>query len=303
MSVFNGALALNALTAVDRPRTVPWGAHSLSRRVVAWAALSVLAAVTVQRASVDAVVQVALHPMSVVDQRMVHGWGVLLLCLGGLLLKRGPIRGALSDGLSLWTMALGLVWLGASFLLFPPAALLACVLGLFTLLVGRAAFWPSVLMGVYLVSVGFPVAVERWADAPVGMVTAAAAGSVLRAADFPLLLNGQFITFQDSAGNAIRVLINASCAGPATLGVFLALYALMALDAPLPLRTAAGLFALGFLGTWLQNVGRLIYLLLVGHHQGEPAMWVAHNDSGYLWFIGWYAIFGLAYLRFAAGRR
>jgi exosortase/archaeosortase family protein len=101
----------------------------------------------------------------------------------------------------------------------------------------------------------------------------------------------------------IRVLINASCAGPATLGVFLALYALMSVDAPLPWRSGATLFALGFIGTWLQNVGRLVYLLLVGHHDGEAAMWAAHNDSGYLWFIGWYALFGLVYLRAAAGGR
>jgi exosortase/archaeosortase family protein len=157
-------------------------------------------------------------------------------------------------------------------------------------------------MGIYLVSVGFPAAVERWFDAPVGMVTATMAGGTLRVADFPLSLFGQFITFQDSAGNVIRVLINSACAGPATLGVFLAVYALMAIDAPLPWRAALGMFALGFVGTWLQNVGRLMYLLLVGHHQGEAAMWVAHNDSGYLWFIGWYAIFGLIYLKVAAGR-
>ena len=303
MTVFTGALALNALAAVDRPRNVPWGEHSPSRLVFAWAALTALAAATLHRPSVEAVAQVLLHPMSVVDQRLVHGWGVVALCLGGLWLKRAPIRGALGAGVSAWSIALGIAALGASLVLFPPAALLACALGLFALLVGRAALWPAVLLAIYLVSVAFPSAVERWADAPVGMMTAAAAGTVLRVADFPVVLMGQFVTFQDSAGNAIRVLINSSCAGPATLGVFLALFALMAIDAPLPWRSALGLFALGFLGTWLQNVGRLVYLLLVGHQQGEPAMWLAHNDSGYLWFIGWYALFGLLYLRVAAGRR
>ena len=301
-----GAFALNALVAVDRARSVPWREASLRHRLVAWAATGVLAAATAHRASVELIVQVLLNPMAVVDQRLVHGWGVLALCLGGLWLKRAAIRTALaarSDSVNLWTLALGAAWLTASFSLFPPAGLLACVLGLFALVVGRAALWPSVLMAIYLVSVGFPVAIAQWADAPVGMVTATMAGSVLRLADYPLVLMGQFIAFHDSEGNVIRVLINSACAGPATLGVFLAIYALMAIDAPLPWRAALGMFALGFLGTWIQNVGRLVYLLLVGHHQGEPAMWVAHNDSGYLWFIAWYAVFGLIYLKIAAGRR
>ena len=272
-------------------------------RLVAWTVLTAVCAALWYRSSLDALVRVAQQPMSVVDQRLVHTWGVLALCLGGVWLKRSAIRAALARGATVWSTVLGVAWLGASFWLFPPAALLAGAVGLFALVVGRAALWPSALLVVYLVSSAVPIAIERWADVPVGAVTASAAASVLGAAGYPLVLTGNFIAFPDAGGQVIRVLINASCAGPATLGVFLAIYALMAIDSPLAWRPGAALFALGFFGTWLQNVARLVYLLLVGHHQGEPAMWAAHNDSGYLWFIAWYAVFGVLYLRVAASRR
>jgi exosortase/archaeosortase family protein len=274
-----------------------------SLRLLAWAALTGLGAAVLYRPSVEALAQVMRQPMTVVDQHMVHTWGVLTLCAGGVWLKRASIRVALGRGSSAWSVALGAVWIGASFWLFPPAALLAGTVGAFALLVGRAALWPSALLGIYLLSSAFPIAIERWADTLVGAVTASAAASVVGAAGYPLVITGNFIAFADSAGHVIRVLINSSCAGPATMGVFLAIYALMAIDSPLAWRPAAALFTLGFIGTWLQNVARLVYLLLVGHHQGEAAMWAAHNDSGYLWFIAWYAVFGVLYLRVATGGR
>jgi hypothetical protein len=52
----------------------------------------------------------------------------------------------------------------------------------------------------------------------------------------------------------------------------------------------------GVAGTYLQNLGRVIGLLVVGHVQGAGKLWAAHEDAGYVLFIAWYALFVAAYL-------
>ena len=272
-------------------------------RLLVWLVLTLGAAVTAYRSSSLAIATTLLHPLQVLNDHLVHAWGVLALCLAALWLKRRtlfpPARQRRGEQLR-WAAA-GAAWLAISGVLFAPAALLAGAVGLYALVCGRAARWPSVLMAVYLAAAGLPSLVERFADRPVGLVTAAATTTVLRTAGYPLARAGQDLSLVDAGGATVRVLINASCAGPATMGVFLAIFALMAMDLPLPWAPAAGLLLVGVAGTWLQNVGRLVYLLLVGYYRGEAALWAAHADSGYLWFIGWYAAFALCYI-WVAGR-
>ena len=91
------------------------------------------------------------------------------------------------------------------------------------------------------------------------------------------------------------VLVNAACAGPATMGLFIALFALMMLDRPLPARKAGCIFAFGIVGTWVQSLVRLIILLLVGYYYGEAALWTAHFWTIYVLFPLWYLIFLYVY--------
>jgi exosortase/archaeosortase family protein len=98
-------------------------------------------------------------------------------------------------------------------------------------------------------------------------------------------------------------MITAACAGPATFGVFMALFGLMAMDVRPSWGVTAGLFVFGLLGTWVQNLVRVVYLLMVGYREGADAMWIAHDNTGYLWFISWYVVFAFVYLSAAARHR
>jgi exosortase/archaeosortase family protein len=277
------------------PRTLP-----RPSRLGLWLGLWGAASALLYRDSWLLIAGVVANPFHVVDERMVHAWGVLALCLLGLFLKRRAIRDDLRGGPSVRYAAFGLGCCAASPLLFPPAALLAGGLGLFALLFGQAARWPALLMLVYLATVSFPTFAESVADVPLGTAAIVPMSAVLEALGYPVVRMGQTLSLADAAGQPIVVQVTAACAGPATMAVFLALFALMAMDVRLPWRPTAFLLAVGILGTWAQNVGRLVYLMLVGYYRGEPALWEAHADSGYLLFISWYVLFALLYFAVAA---
>jgi exosortase/archaeosortase family protein len=286
----------------------PAAAQARLAPVAVWLALALVAGATAYRTSVAQVAAVAADPLRVVDQRMVHLWGVLALVLAGLLMKGRAIAADLPPVVRAtrarfgW-LALGLVSLAGSAALPPPGALLAGLLGLFAICCGGAARWPAYLMGVYLVGAAFPLMAERWLDAPLGIATAAPVAGILHAAGYPIARSGYTIATELAGGQVIQVLITAACAGPATLGVFIAIFALMAADVRVGWRTGTLLFAIGVAGVYAQNVLRVVYLLLVGRYQGEAAMWAAHADSGYFWFISWYVAFAALYLGVAARQR
>jgi exosortase/archaeosortase family protein len=287
-------------------RIAPFTRGHVRRRLAIWAGLCVLASIWVAgyAGSWRLIAQTAMNPLRVVDERMVHSWGVLALCLLGLLVKRKAIGQALGAGTGAVYVALGAAIIAGSLLLPAPAALVAGLLGLFAAVFGPAARWPSFLTAVYLVALGVPVAAETWLDKPIGTATVIPTEFILRSMAYPVVRSDQFLSVGTASGDVIRVIIAAACAGPATFGVFTAIFALMAMDVRPSWPATAGLFLLGFFGTWVQNVIRVVYLLRVGYYDGADAMWAAHADSGYLWFIAWYAVFAMIYLHIAArGRR
>ena len=269
-------------------------------RLGLWLGLWAAASAVFYRDSWLLIAGVVSDPSHVVEERMVHAWGVLALCLLGLFLKRRAIRDDLQGGPSVRYAAFGLGCCAASPFLFAPAAFLAGGLGLFAVLFGRAARWPALLMLVYLATVSLPTFAESVADAPLGTAAIVPMAAILEALGYPVVRMGQTLSLADAAGQPIVVQVTAACAGPVTMAVFLALFAIMAMDVHLPWRPAGLLLAVGILGTWAQNVGRLVYLMLVGYYRGEPALWDAHEDSGYLLFISWYVLFALLYFGVAA---
>ena len=251
----------------------------------------------IYRDSVKSVVAILLSPGVVVQQRMVHSWGVLALCLLWLWVKRKRIRADMAAGPSFPYMALGLAYLAVSPLLFAPGALLLGVLGVFSIFFGRATIIPSLLMGVYIFAVGFPELVDEVAAAPYAASAALSVTAVLTTLGYPLSTEGQWLQLTAASGDIIRVVITAACAGPATMGIFLALFALMMLDIRLPWRVALPLLLVGIAGTWFQSLLRLLLLLLVGYYRGEEALWAAHLVSAYLTFSLWYLLFCYLYFK------
>ena len=198
------------------------------------------------------------------------------------------------------SIALGLVLLLVSLLI--PAIddllvfqLLLAWLAVFIILFGKGMLIPAIMLVIYGFSISFPLLVNRFAELPYSQTIILPAMWILTMLGYPLESQGQWIAFVSATGEQIGVLVNAACAGPATMGLFIALFALMMLDRPLPARKACYVFSFGIVGTWVQSLVRLIILLLVGYYYGEAALWTAHFWTIYILFPLWYLIFLYVY--------
>jgi len=229
-------------------------------------------------------------------------WGVLGLCGIWLWLKRKDIRKAMGTRQNLAFISLGLC-LVAGAVLMPTSQdylvfqVLLASLGVFIIFFGKAAKMPSILLSIYGFAISFPLVIERFAEDAYSRSAIVPLMGLMTTLNYPIENQGQWIHLTSSTGEPISVAITAACAGPATMGVFLAIYALMMLDTPLPPGKAAYLFLFGTVGTWLQSLIRLIALMFVAYYLGEDAMWTTHFWSIYILFPLWYLLFVYIYFR------
>jgi len=79
----------------------------------------------------------------------------------------------------------------------------------------------------------------------------------------------------------------------------LVMFAVMRAEFPVSPRATVALFCVGVIGTWLQNVLRLLALLLSGYFWGENVLWDGHYYLSLVWFPMWYLAFAAVYLRYA----
>jgi len=174
-------------------------------------------------------------------------------------------------------------------------------LGIFVIFFGRGGRIPSILIAIYGFAISFPLMIARFAEAAYAQTAITPLMGLLTTLGYQIENQGQWVYFISSSGEPISAVITAGCAGPATMGVFIAIFALMMLDIPLPPRKAARLFLFGVVGTWFQSLIRLIILILMGYHLGEDAMWAAHSWRIYILFPLWYLLFAYIYFRQARG--
>jgi exosortase/archaeosortase family protein len=230
-------------------------------------------------------------------------WGVLGLCGIWLWLKRKEVwRGMNLRSSLVFFIPLGLALVAGAILLlssqdFLVFQVLLASLGVFVIIFGEAAKIPSILLGIYGFAISLPLIIERFAQLPYSISAIKPVMWILNGLGYSLRNQGQWIHFTSSSGEPISAAITAACAGPATMGVLLAIFALMMLDIPLPPRKAGYMFLFGVVGTWLQSIIRLIILMLVGYHLGEDAMWTAHFWTIYILFPLWYLLFVYIYFR------
>ena len=240
-----------------------------------------------------------------------YSWFVLLLCILWIWMKRVEIRRGMQTRGSPFFIAAGLIMLvvsltaslhyssthslGYGFIVF--LMLLAC-LGIFTIFFGEACLIPSALLGIYCFALVFPLLISRYAGTQYSLATVLIVVSILTAFGYPITSQGQLIHIHLPANNInLPVFIDAACSGSASLGVFIAIFALMMIDIMLPAKKAASLFIFGVVGTSVQNILRLVVLILAGYYYGSEALWTAHIYAGYVIFPVWYAFFAYVYLR------
>lgn len=238
-----------------------------------------------------------------------YPWAVLLLCMLWLYNKRGEqIKKTLAE--SEKSAGLPFILLGASILavslLMPRDVGLAGVvfemllayLGIFIILFGRAALIPGILLGIYGFSMGFPVAIARYLDLQYSLATVWMVVAALKTSGFQLVSQGQMIRFPNINGSEISIFVNAACSGSASMTIFLAIFALMMLDIRLQNKNALYMLVFGVVGTTVQNVIRLIVIILAGYYYDYHGVSVAHSYAGYILFPAWFLVFAYVYLRY-----
>ena len=247
-----------------------------------------------------------LSPDWIFGQNHAAPWGILGLCGIWLWLKRKNIRRDMELRQNPLFMPLGLALVAGAVLIpsspdFLVFQVLLASLGVFIIFFGRGAKIPSILLAIYGFAISFPLMIARFAEAAYSQTAITPLMGIMTTLGYQIENQGQWIYFISTSGESISAVITAACAGPATMGVFIALFALMMLDMPLPPRKAVPLFLLGIAGTWFQSLVRLIILILMGYYLGEDALWAAHSWSIYILFPVWYLLFAYIYFRQARG--
>lgn len=131
----------------------------------------------------------------------------------------------------------------------------------------------------------FPLLISRYVGTQYSLATVLIVVSILTAFGYPITSQGQLIHIHSPTnGIDIFAFIDAACSRSVSLGVFIAIFALMIIDIMLPVKEAASLFIFGVIGTSAQNILRLLVLILAGYYYGSEALWTAHTYAGYVIF-------------------
>lgn len=282
----------------------------LKKRLVFWLLLSAVSMIGLTR-PFWADLRVMFSYGYIIDGHHAAPFGMMLLCLLFLFSRRNKLKENMDCPVTVRDykfIAAGLVLIGAAVFLperadFVLLKLFMAFVGSSAMVFGRAARIPAALLAVFAAATIFPLLVDSYFEG----IYAEAAIIPLKAFAFLLGLNlggeGQILNLLTGTGQSITIMVKAACAGPATMGVFLGLFGLMYMDRPLPLKRGWAVFAFGVLGTWLQNVLRLLIIVGAGCRLGESALWTAHFWTIYLLFPAWYLVFVLVYFKQAGGKK
>lgn len=245
-----------------------------------------------------------LLSLSYIRDTGAYPWAVLGLCLLWLFFKREEVIKEIKSRVSHGERAVGAVIAGSSLFLrnetdlsFLALGVLLIFLGVFTSLFGAASKVPGILLGVYAFAIIFPRVFTAHLEAPYSLITVETVAAVLGLMGYPIYTQGQVISFTSTTGEQLGSYIGAPSSGIASITIFVALFALMHLDFRPPRRKALYLFLIGLLGTSLQNIIRLVLIILAGYHLGYNAMMQVHDYAGYVIFPAWYIVFAYIYVR------
>lgn len=243
-----------------------------------------------------------LSPERILGQNQASPWGVLGLCFIFLWLKRKEVWAAMQPGPGFVFIPAGLALIAGALLVpvssdFQAFQVLLVFLGVFAVFFGKGAKIPVILMAIYGFTIAFPLLVQHFAGDAYARTAIVPLKGIITLLGYPFAADGALLHLTTAKGDLISVMVTVACAGPATMGVFLSIFALMTLDMPLPRGKAAWLLLFGVFGTWLQNLIRVTILMVVGYYMGEDALWAAHSWTIYLLFPLWYFLFAYIYFR------
>lgn len=230
-----------------------------------------------------------------------YPWTILFLCTIFLFVKRHEIHYAKPS--FIFALA-GVGIVSGSFFLpsvtpeFEIFGLLLTWVGLAFVFFGEGASLPAILLCIYGFGISFPKLVETFAGQQYAMATTWITYNI---AQFfiPIEVAGTIISMVTLQGDNLMVEINVACSGAASLSVFFVIFALMSIDVPLPRKKWVDMLLFGIIGTSIQNILRIVLLLLTGYNFGTSAIQSEESIAGYIIFPLWYALFAFVYLRCA----
>lgn len=110
------------------------------------------------------------------------------------------------------------------------------------------------------------------------------------------------ITFND--GTIQMLGISTGCAGLYSFSIFVSAFASFVLVFErLPVKTTALVLGIGLLVAYLGNLFRMIMIGVIGYYRGIEALLWAHDNIGWMIFLGWSSVFWYALIRFADRRK
>jgi exosortase/archaeosortase family protein len=230
-----------------------------------------------------------------------YPWAILFLCFFFLFAKRKellPMSNSIIFSMSGIIIFLLSFFIPANVPEFELFRLLLALTGLAFLFFGEAASLPALLLCIF----GFGITFPKLVDAYIGIAYAQFSTKIaynIGSLFIPATQGDAVISMITLSGERLLMLINVACSGSASMSVFLVIFMLMSLDLPLPGRKWIFLFFFGIIGTFLQNIVRLVLLMLVGYYLGPCAIASGESFAGYIIFPLWYALFAFVYLRCA----
>ncbi len=230
-----------------------------------------------------------------------YPWAILFLCVFFLFAKRGELLPVCSSinfsisGIIIYLLSFFMPAYAPEFEIF---RLLFALTGLALIFFGGAASLPALLLCIF----GFGISFPKLVDAYVGMAYAQFSTKIAYSIGnhfIPATQGDTVISMITLSGERLLMVINEACSGSASMSVFLVIFMLMSLDLPLPGRKWVFLLFFGIIGTFLQNIARLVLLMFVGYYFGSSAIQGGESIAGYIIFPLWYALFAFVYLRYA----
>lgn len=228
-----------------------------------------------------------------------YPWAILFLCAFFLFAKRKELSEVSNSihlsigGIFFFILAFFVPAVAPEFQIF---RLLLALTGLAFIFFGERASLPALLLCIFGFGISFPKIVDAYVGisyAQFSTKIAYSIGSIF----IPATQGDAIISMTTLSGERLLMLINVACSGSASMSVFLVIFMLMSLDLPLPGRKWAFLLFFGIIGTFLQNIARLVLLMLIGYYFGSSAIQSAESIAGYILFPLWYAFFAFVYLK------
>jgi len=138
---------------------------------------------------------------------------------------------------------------------------------------------------------------QDWITAPLIPFTVSLTTTILNGIGIQTITNGNYISFLSQNGDVINLVIIGDCTGIISIGTFTIAVIIVLTTFPQSItRKSLGLIAIGYIGTYCANIGRIVLISLSGYFFGPiGVIEQVHIHIGWILFSAWMIIFWYYY--------